>query len=74
MIQPTTGAQAPTKLVLSIAEASEVLAVSDDLIYEADGTDRTAVPPARSVEVIPTVAIKAVIEGSLEGFPIGQTQ
>ena len=60
----------PTKLVLSIAEAAEVLGVSDDLIYEL--TARGELPCLRlgRRKVIPTVAIQAVIDGTLEGFPI----
>jgi excisionase family DNA binding protein len=64
------GGMMPTKLVLSIAEAAEVLGVSDDLIYEL--TARGELPCLRlgRRKVIPTVAIQAVIDGSLEGFPI----
>ena len=60
----------PTKAVLSIAEAAEVLGVSDDLIYEL--TARGELPCLRlgRRKVIPTVAIQAVIDGTLEGFPI----
>lgn len=69
MIQPTAGAQAPGKLVLSIAEAAEVLGVSDDLIYEL--TARGELPCLRlgRRKVIPMVAIQAIIDGCLEGFP-----
>jgi len=60
----------PTKAVLSIAEAAELLGVSDDLIYEL--TARGELPCVRlgRRKVIPTVAIQAVIDGSVEGFPI----
>lgn len=70
MIQPTAGAPAPSKLVLSIAEAAEVLGVSDDLIYEL--TARGELPCLRlgRRKVIPTVAIQAVIDGCMEGFRI----
>ena len=62
----------PTKLVLSIAEAAEVLGVSDDLIYHL--TARGELPCLRlgRRKVLPTVAIQAVIDGSLEGFPINR--
>ena len=64
----------PPKLVLSIAEAAEVLGVSDDLIYEL--TARGELPCLRlgRRKVIPTVAIQAVIDGTLEGFPIKPRQ
>ena len=67
---PKLAVMMPTKLVLSIAEAAEVLGVSDDLIYEL--TARGELPCLRlgRRKVIPTVAIQAVIDGSLEGFPI----
>ncbi len=60
----------PTKLVLSIAEDAEVLGVSDDLIYEL--TARGELPCLRlgRRNVIPTVAIQAVIDRTLEGFSI----
>jgi excisionase family DNA binding protein len=60
----------PSKLVLSIAEAAEVLGVSDDLIYEL--TARGELPCLRlgRRKVIPIVAIQAVVDGTLEGFPI----
>jgi excisionase family DNA binding protein len=60
----------PTKLVLSIAEAAEVLGVSDDLIYEL--TARGELPCLRlglgRRKVIPTMAIQAVIDRSMKGF------
>ena len=67
---PTLRGMMPTKLVLSIAEAAEVLGVSDDLIYEL--TARGELPCVRlgRRKVIPTVAIQAVIDGCLEGFTI----
>lgn len=67
---PKLAVMMPTKLVLSIAEAAEVLGVSDDLIYEL--TARGELPCLRlgRRKVIPTVALQAVIDGSLEGFPI----
>jgi excisionase family DNA binding protein len=60
----------PNKPVLSIAEAAEVLGVSDDLIYEL--TARGELPCLRlgRRKVIPTVAIQAVIDGCLDGFTI----
>jgi len=72
MIKPTEGAQAPNKLVLSIAEAAEALGVSDDLIYEL--TARGELPCVRlgRRKVIPAVAIQAVIDGCLDGFRIGE--
>lgn len=68
MTQPTEGAPAPSKLVLSIAEAAEALGVSDDLIYEL--TARGELPCVRlgRRKVIPAVAIQAVIDGCLDGF------
>lgn len=68
----TVGGMMPTKLVLSIAEAAEVLGVSDDLIYEL--TARGELPCLRlgRRKVIPTVAIQAVIDGTLEGFSINR--
>lgn len=72
MIKPTEGAQAPSKLVLSIAEAAEALGVSDDLIYEL--TTRGELPCVRlgRRKVIPAVAIQAVIDGCLDGFRINE--
>ena len=60
----------PTKLVLSIAEAAEVLGVSDDLIYEL--TARGELPCLRlgRRKVIPTIAIQAVIRRHSGGLPI----
>lgn len=62
MPQPTV----PAKLVLSVAEAAEVLGVSDDLIYEL--TARGELPCLRlgRRKVIPTVAIEAMISGCLD--------
>lgn len=62
----------PTKPVLSIAEAAEVLGVSEDLIYEL--TARGELPCLRlgRRKVIPTVAIQAVIDGCLDGFSISR--
>ncbi|MCA1683881.1 MAG: helix-turn-helix domain-containing protein [Actinobacteria bacterium] len=70
MVQPSAGEQMPGKLVLSIAEAAEALGVSDDLIYEL--TARAELPCLRlgRRKVIPTVAIQAVIDGCLDGFPV----
>ncbi len=64
MMRPTT----PAKLVFSIAEAAELLGVSDDLIYEL--TARGELPCLRlgRREVSPAVAIQAVIDGCLDGF------
>jgi excisionase family DNA binding protein len=72
MINPTEGAQAPNKLVLSIAEAAEALGVSDDLIYEL--TARGELPFVRHGrrKVIPAVAIQAVIDGCLDGFRVNE--
>ena len=68
MTKPIAGDRVPTRLVLSIAEAAEVLGVSDDLIYEL--TARGELPCLRlgRQKVIPAVAIQAVIEGCLNGF------
>ena len=70
MSQPNAGAQAPSKLVLSIAEAAEVLGVSDDLVYEL--TARGELPCVRlgRRRLIPVVAIQAIIDGCLDGFQI----
>ncbi len=70
MMQPSPEESAPAKLVLSIAEAAEVLGVSDDLIYEL--TARGELPCLRlgRRKVIPTVAIQAVIDGCLDGFSV----
>ncbi len=70
MMQPSANESVPAKLVLSIAEAAEVLGVSDDLIYEL--TARGELPCLRlgRRKVIPTVAIQAVIDGCLDGFSI----
>lgn len=64
MIRPAT----PAKLVFSIAEAAELLGVSDDLIYEL--TARGELPCLRlgRRKVIPAVAIQTVIDGCLDGF------
>ena len=71
-MQPTGSEEVPTKLVLSIAEAAEVLGVSDDLIYEL--TARGELPCLRlgRRKVIPAIAIQAVIDGCLDGFRISQ--
>ena len=70
MTTSTAGEQPSTKLVVSIAEAAEILGVSDDLIYEL--TARGELPCVRlgRRKVIPTVAIQAVIDGCLAGFRI----
>ncbi|MDQ6725165.1 MAG: helix-turn-helix domain-containing protein [Actinomycetota bacterium] len=72
MIQPTECAQAPSELVLSIAEAAETLGVSDDLIYEL--TARGKLPCLRlgGRRVIPAVAIQAIVDECLDGFRIGE--
>jgi excisionase family DNA binding protein len=59
-------------LSFRFAEAAEVLGVSDDLIYEL--TARGELPCLRlgRRKVIPTVAIQAVIDGTLEGFSINR--
>ena len=71
-MQPIGSEEVPTKLVLSIAEAAEVLGVSDDLIYEL--TARGELPCLRlgRRKVIPAIAIQAVIDGCLDGFRISQ--
>lgn len=58
----------PAKLVPSIAEAAEVLGVSDDLIYEL--TARGDLPCLRlgRRRVIPSIAIQAVIDSCLDEF------
>jgi len=68
MIRPTTS----DKLVFSIAEAAELLGVSDDLIYEL--TARGELPCLRlgRRKVIPAVAIQAVIDGCLDGIRISE--
>lgn len=56
------------KLVLSIAEATEALGVSDDLIYEL--TERGEIPCLRlgRRKVVPMRAVEAILEDCLEGF------
>lgn len=56
------------RLVLSVAEAADVLGVSDDLVYELIA--RRELPCLRfgRRKVIPRRAIELVIEEALEGF------
>ncbi len=67
--EPAEGGLGP--VVLSVAEAADVLGISDDLVYEL--VARKELPCLRfgRRRVIPRRAIELVIERAMEGFDPG---
>ncbi len=55
-------------LVLSVAEAAEALAVSDDLIYGLIATGALPCLPLGRRKLVPRLAVELLVETAMKGF------